>query len=439
MAKTFGGNMKRKNTIIGACSLAVIATITGVAVFGTGNSSDNQDKKTAVVVDEVETEEVKPVASGVTNISSVGASSIIDTMDTTNEQLAEVTGDINYFNVGFADVLESCYDYIYDENTSSDELYNYTKQMDIATEVVPEGSIIEGYTNLGISNVTTYLNVRKGPDTSYKVIGKMPGYSACEVLGEEDGWYKIQSGNVTGYVSAEFILTGYEANVKAKEKMTEMLVVNCDKLNVREEASTDCDIATKVSQGEHLEIVEDEKDGWYKAEINGLSGYVSAEYVDVVYTLPTAVEIKEIVSTTTSTPSSSSTPSASYENLDPTVSQTAVNLINTAMEYLGCPYVYGGNSLTSGIDCSGFVKQIFAKYGYSLPRTSSQYVNVGTQVPLDQIKPGDILIYRYGSRIGHVAIYIGNGQIIHAANDKNGVCIGNYAFVYPYMAVRVIP
>ena len=176
MAKTFGGNMKRKNTIIGACSLAVIATITGVAVFGTGNSSDNQDKKTAVVVDEVETEEVKPVASGVTNISSVGASSIIDTMDTTNEQLAEVTGDINYFNVGFADVLESCYDYIYDENTSSDELYNYTKQMDIATEVVPEGSIIEGYTNLGISNVTTYLNVRKGPDTSYKVIGKMPGY-----------------------------------------------------------------------------------------------------------------------------------------------------------------------------------------------------------------------------------------------------------------------
>ena len=211
-----------------------------------------------------------------------------------------------------------------------------------------------------------------------------------------------------------------------------------NKLNVREEPSTDCSVSTKVSVGEYLDIVEPEKDGWYKASINGLVGYVSADYVDVVYTLPTAIEVIEVQVTQPSSGSSSSGSKPSYNNLDPTVSQTAKDLINTAMQYLGTPYRYGGNSLTKGVDCSGFVKQIFAKYGYTVPRSSKEYPSVGTKVPLSQIKPGDILIYKYGSRIGHVAIYIGNGQIIHAANDKKGVCIGNAYFIQPYMAVRVI-
>ena len=432
MAKTFGGNMRRKNTIIGACSLAVVAIAT-VSVLGSGDGKDNkvQDVKKDVV--EVETEQPTAALSGITNISTVGASSVVDKVDGTNEQLSQVTGDLSYYNVGLADALDAYFDYIYADSTSSDVLNQYTKELDLATEIVPEGSIIEGYTNLGISNVTTYLNVRKGAGTSYKIIGKMPGYSVCEILGEKDGWYKIKSGSVEGYVSAEFILTGYEANVKASEKMTEMLVVNCDKLNVREEPSTNCSISTKVTEGEHLEIVEGEKDGWYKASINGLVGYVSAEYVDVVYTLPTAIEIKEIVVST------GGNAGGSYTNSDSSVSQKAVDLINKAYQYLGCPYVYGGNSLTKGIDCSGFVKQIFAMFGYNLPRTSREYVNVGTKVSISNIKAGDILIYKYGSRIGHVAIYIGNGKVIHAANDKKGVCIGNYNFVYPYMAVRVIP
>ena len=425
--------MKKKNTIIGACSLAFVAVGTGIVVFGTGKGSENNQN---VAVVESETEEAKPVASGVTNISSVGASSVIDTMDTTTDEMSVVTGDINYFNVGFAEAVESYHEYLYSGAISEEDAKSSVKDMDIATEIVPEGSILDGYTNLGISNVTSYLNIRSGAGTSNKIVGKMPGNCACEILEETDGWYKITSGEVTGYVAAEYILTGYEANVLAKEKMTQMHEVNCDKLNVREEPSTDCSIATKVSQGEHLAIVEDVKDGWYKAEINGLSGYVAAEYVNVVYTLPTAVAIKEV--TVTSLRGSAGS-GQTYSNLDPTVSQTAIDLINTAYNYLGCPYVYGGNSLTNGIDCSGFVKQIFAMYGYTLPRSSREYVNVGTQVPLSEIKAGDILVYKYGSRIGHVAIYIGNGRIIHAANDKDGICIGNYDFVYPYMAVRVIP
>ena len=417
--------MRKKITIIATCSLAAITVIASAYLMKKDSNNTTNKKQVAA---EQQTEQETAVI-GITNITSVGA-----TLDVTGENLTagldgQATGQVSLYNTGFASTVGT-----YNAGITEEEKHNLIKDLDLVTEVVPEGSIIDGYTNLGISNVTSYLNVRKGAGTNYKIVGKMPGYSVCEIISDEGEWYKIKSGSVTGYVSKEFILTGYEANVKAQEKMTEVLVVTCDKLNVREEPSTDCSISTKVSVGEHLDIVEKEKDGWYKASINGLTGYVSADYVEVVYSLPTAVEVVEVQ---VSGSSSSSRPT--YSNLDPNVSQTAKDLINTGMQYLGNPYVYGGNSLTRGIDCSGFVKQIFAKYGYSLPRTSGGYTSVGTRVPLDQIKPGDILIYKYGSRIGHVAIYIGNGQILHAANERDGICISNAYFIYPYMAVRVIP
>ena len=417
--------MRKKITIIATCSLAAITVIASAYLMKKDSNNTTNKKQVAA---EQQTEQETAVI-GITNITSVGA-----TLDVTGENLTagldgQATGQVSLYNTGFASTVGT-----YNAGITEEEKHNLIKDLDLVTEVVPEGSIIDGYTNLGISNVTTYLNLRKGAGTNNKIVGKMPGYSVCEIISDEGEWYKIKSGSVTGYVSKEFILTGYEANVKAQEKMTEVLVVTCDKLNVREEPSTDCSISTKVSVGEHLDIVEKEKDGWYKASINGLTGYVSADYVEVVYSLPTAVEVVEVQ---VSGSSSSSRPT--YSNLDPNVSQTAKDLINTGMQYLGNPYRYGGNSLTKGIDCSGFVKQIFAKYGYSLPRTSGGYTSVGTRVPLDQIKPGDILIYKYGSRIGHVAIYIGNGQILHAANERDGICISNAYFIYPYMAVRVIP
>ena len=427
--------MRKKITVIGAGSL--VAIMAAVALFA-GNGSNDEQRTDEDVVASSEVEEIPtPVASGNINISSVGVSSVIDTMDSANGANSEITGDISYFNVGFADAVEGYNDYLYSsDNISESEKKEAVKDMDLATEIVPEDSIIAGYKNLGISNANSYLNVRKGAGTSYKVVGKMPGYSVCEILSEEDGWYKIKSGDVTGYVSKDYILTGYEANVKAMEKMTAVLEVNCDKLNVREEPSTECSIATKVSKGSHLNIVEEEKNGWYKASINGLEGYVSADYVDVVYTLPTAEAIIEVVEAPKTSSGGSKT---SYTYSNPEASQKVQELINYAYQFLGNPYVYGGNSLTKGTDCSGFVKMIFAKFGYSLPRSSSGYLSgVGTTISLSDIQPGDILVYKYSNGGGHVAIYIGNGKIIHAANERAGICIGNYNFVTPRRAVRVI-
>ncbi len=287
-----------------------------------------------------------------------------------------------------------------------------------ASETRQITSVVDGYTVLGVANVTNYLNVRETPDLEGKILGKLPMNAGCEILESLDGWYKVSSGNVEGYVSSEFLLTGEEANTRARETISTVARVNADMLMVREEPNTDCTIITRVAEGEELEAVE-QLDGWVKVNIDNNIGYVSADYVTVYQSLPKGVTLKEL----------------SY---DDGVSSTAVDLIEYAKQFLGNPYVYGGTSLTNGTDCSGFTMRIFAQYGYSLSRTSREQANNGTRVSLSDIQPGDLLFYSHGGTIGHVAIYIGNGQIIHASTEKTGIIIGNAYYTTPVSATRII-
>lgn len=279
-------------------------------------------------------------------------------------------------------------------------------------------SVIDGYTVLGVANVTNYLNVRETPDLDGDLLGKLPMNAGCEILETLDGWYKISSGNVEGYVSAEFLLTGEEANSRASEALSTVAKVNADMLMVREEPNTDCTILTRVAEGEELEVVE-LLDGWVKINIDDKTGYVCADYVDVYKTLPKGVTLKEL----------------SYGN---GVSNTTVDLIEYAKQFLGNPYVYGGTSLTNGTDCSGFTMRIFQKFGYSLSRTSREQAYDGRRVSLSDIQPGDLLFYSRGGTIGHVAIYIGNGQIIHASTEKTGIIISNAYYTTPTCVARII-
>lgn len=418
-------------------------SVTALAALGATTFVMSDAKKTQNIAEVETTAEDTPEVSEVEYTGApIVTSSLLDSLYENvenNTKLTEQTGSLMYSEAGMSQALDGYGSYVAVADTASTDAS--VEALDVALKFVPEGSVIEGYENLGVSNVTSYLNVREGAGTDKEIVGKMPGGSACEVLAEEDGWYKIKSGSVTGYVSKDYILTGYDANVKAMETMTNVLKVDCDVLNVRKEPSQNCNISTQVQNGEILEITEEEKDGWYKININNLEGYVSAEFVKEVYTLPVAEEVARLVVTNSSTSSSKNNGGnkQSYTTLDQTVSQTAIDLINYAYQFLGNPYVYGGNSLTNGIDCSGFVKQIFAKFGYSLPRTSSAYPNAGTRISYKDAKPGDILVYRYGDGSGHVAIYIGNGKIVHASTPKTGICIGNAYYTTPYCAVRVIP
>lgn len=287
-----------------------------------------------------------------------------------------------------------------------------------AEEAKNERKAIYGFSNLGIANVTNYLNVREEPSEDGKLVGKMSKNSGCEVMKIEDGWAYIKSGRVTGYVKAEYLLTGKEARDRADEVATDMAVCNSGGLRVREDASTDSPVITLVAEGEELEVVE-QLDGWVKIMLDDEEAYVSADYVDIAKKLDRAVTQTELI-------------------YGKGVSDVRVDLVNYSKQFLGNPYVWGGTSLTNGADCSGFVQSIFKKYGVSLPRTSSAQSTVGSKVSLSEAQPGDLVFYAKNGRVNHVAIYIGNGQVIHASNARTGIKISNASYRTPYAVKRVL-
>lgn len=114
------------------------------------------------------------------------------------------------------------------------------------------------------------------------------------------------------------------------------------------------------------------------------------------------------------------------------------NIVRYAKMFVGNPYVAGGNSLIYGTDCSGFVKLVYAKYGYSLPRTTTEQYYSGIKVSLEEIEIGDIISYGYNGYITHSAIYIGNGKIVHAATPKDGIMISDINIIPIEGIIRII-
>lgn len=276
-----------------------------------------------------------------------------------------------------------------------------------------------GYTNLGIADVESgNLNIRAVAAEDGKLVGKLPKNAACEVIDSDGTWAHIKSGEVEGYVSEEYLLTGIPAKRKAEELATTMARVTTDSLKVRAEANTDSEVITLVPNGEELEVIEVEGD-WVKVGLDDQEVYVSAEYVEVSSELSTAITMTELL-------------------YGQGVSDVRVDICQYAKEFLGNPYVWGGTSLTKGADCSGFVMSIFKKYGVSLPHSSRAQANCGTTIKVSEAQPGDLIFYGNGKTINHVAIYIGGGQVIHASSPKTGIRISNVSYRSPVKAVKVL-
>ena len=275
-----------------------------------------------------------------------------------------------------------------------------------------------GYTNLGIVDVSDNLNIRAIAAEDGRLVGKLPRNAACEVIDTDDTWAHIKSGSVEGYVSLEYLLTGVPAKYKAEELAVTVAKVTTDGLNVRAEANTDSEVITLVAQGEELEVAAVEGD-WVKVLLDDDEVYVAAEYVEVSAELSTAVTMTELL-------------------YGQGVSDVRVDICQYAKEFIGNPYVWGGTSLTKGADCSGFVMKVFQKYGVKLPRTSRTQANCGTTIKVSEAKPGDLIFYAKGKTINHVAIYIGNGQVVHASSPKTGIKISNVSYRTPFKAVRVL-
>lgn len=278
-----------------------------------------------------------------------------------------------------------------------------------------------GYTNIGIANVESgNLNVRAVPSTDGKLVGKLPKNAACEVLETADGWAHIQSGEVDGYVSLDYLLTGPEAIIMARGLVRTVALAQTDGLNIREQPSTESAVLTQVLKGEELEYVETLADGWIKVSLDGEEAYVSGEYVTVEDKLDTAITMSELL-------------------YGQGVSDVRVDLVEYAKQFLGNPYVWGGTSLTKGADCSGFVLSVFKKFGVTLSHYSGAQANEGRQISASELKPGDLVFYGNSrGTINHVAIYIGGGQVIHASSPTTGIRISSYNYRTPVKYVQIL-
>ncbi len=277
-----------------------------------------------------------------------------------------------------------------------------------------------GYTNLGIAHVESgNLNIRETASTDGKLVGKLPKDAACEILETENGWAKIVSGEVEGYVSEDYLLSGPEAVLKAKDLVRTVATVTSDGVNVRIGPNLDSSVLTQVPKGEELEYLETQED-WVKVDIDGTEAYISAGYVTVEEKLSTAITMTELI-------------------YGMGVSDVRVDMVEYAKQFLGNPYVWGGTSLTKGVDCSGFVLCIYKKYGITLPHYSVAQSKMGTKIKASELLPGDLVFYADASgTVNHVALYIGGGQVIHASNPKSGIKISKYNYRTPVKCVRLL-
>ncbi len=413
-----------------------------------------------------------------------------------------------------------------------------------AEEIKEKEAVVASYKNLGIVQVSGYLNMRETASTDGNIIGKLMGDSACEIVDDStEGWYQVESGGISGYISSEFVLTGDEAKKKAlelvekralitadslnirKEPNTEsevvgqalkneryvvegepengwiqissgyistdyaeikyalnearkldmramvlnlyknlgiylnvrdqpsedgniigkmtiksageaeyiltgdaakqeamevaelMAIVSTDRLNARTEPSTDAPIWTQISNNERYDVIS-QQDGWVEIALDTTSAYVATDFVDVRYALPEAIPF---------------TPLKEKESL-------RTQIVNYALQFVGNRYVWGGNDPHSGVDCSGFTKYVYSHVaGVSLPRVSREQARTGTKIDSSKMRPGDLIFYtnRKGT-VNHVAMYIGNGQIVHAASRRSGIKISTWNYRNPYRIVNML-
>ena len=304
---------------------------------------------------------------------------------------------------------------------------NEARKMDL------KAMAIGRYSNLLISKVNNYLNVRSSPEDAGNdnIIGKLPGKAAADILGEENGWYKIQSGDINGYVSMDpqYVATGQEAQDLAMANASLMAIVNTERLNVRMEPNTESRIWTQISKEERYPVV-DQLDGWVQIELDAGddesgpdAAYISTQdnLVEVRYALPEAIHFSPL-----------------EEEANAQASLRS-QIVNYALQFVGNPYVWGGTSLTNGADCSGFTQSVLRHFGISIPRVSRDQSRAGSAVTQSEMRPGDLVFYTNSSgTVNHVAMYIGNGQVVHAASRRSGIKISQWNYRSPARIRNVI-
>ena len=269
----------------------------------------------------------------------------------------------------------------------------------------------------GVGTVNTdALRLRNEANTTSTILATASEGDTVVILEDAgNGWYKVDYNTVEGYMSGEYLTVSAQADVTIGYGLVQ---AGGSTLNVRSGPGTTYSKVTTLSDGAVVSIVGIDN-GWYKIKTSsGATGYVSSEYM---VTCKDSAGSRGDGTTAVAVASNSS---------------MGQQVVDYAKQFLGVPYVYGGNG-PSSFDCSGFTSYIYRHFGYTLNRTASTQLSNGVAVSKSELQPGDLVFFRYNTSYpaSHVGIYIGNGQFIHASTNKYQVQIdqlltGHYANVY---------
>lgn len=329
---------------------------------------------------------------------------------------------------------------------------------------------------LVIASPNVYLNIHESPSLGSEIIGKMYGNDvAIELRRADDRWTRVRSGDIVGYVMSDYLVQGDQAQALSEIIGKQVATVDKgDKKEVYQEANDTSKVVTMVEEGDQYEVLQNE-DGWLGILTEDGEGYIPASDVTLSMAYPVAESsrdkkdrilnsnvkeradheqrkaekadaVAELARTradlaygqdeeTATAVVQVALRAADAAAAQANVAKVAVSqageesgqaVIDFALQYVGNPYVWGGSSLTHGADCSGFVMAVYGNFGFRLPHYDVSDRSVGSPVSsLADARAGDIVCYN-----GHVALYMGDGRIVHAQDEYHGITTSNANFMH---------
>lgn len=367
-----------------------------------------------------------------------------------SKSLLDVTGEVT----STADTTEETANTTPEETTTEPDPQETTATPQEATpEDVAKESEIE-LTESYVGKLSSEVTIKILPSINSTNIAKIEANTQITIIEILNDWCYIQTDSYLGWARVEIVKNAIATPATPEEETpTEPEVatteqpqaqpeskkgyVNVESVNVRKEKSTSSEVVDSITKNTEVTIL-GEEENWYKVEVNGTTGYIATKYISNEKTPETTSraadtaraiqEAKTPETPQTTTPTSNS-------------GSKGADVVSYAKQYLGTKYVSGGSTPSLGFDCSGFTSYVYKNFGVSLSRSSGGQASNGTSVAKANLQAGDLLIFNNGSNtaVGHVGIYIGNNQFIHAANGSKGVVttsLSNSYYVTRYVDAR---
>lgn len=282
-------------------------------------------------------------------------------------------------------------------------------------------TVTAGYIQVTASSLT----LRAGAGTAFAQLAAIPEGTVLTVCGSYGSWYQVSYNGQIGYVSGTYVSA---TTADGYQDYPSFAQITASSLTLRKSADTSADSLGQIANG-IVVAVSGKVGDWYKVTYDGTEGYINVSFTAAsdgpatVISHSSSGSFSSRQSTASNRTSSSAGSASSYEGGSTVSGGTGSAVADYAQQFYGNPYVWGGTSLTGGVDCSGFVMQVYAHFGYSLPHSSSAQRSYGQSVSLSDIQPGDIVCYNH-----HVGIYVGNGQIISALGKNYGITYSSVTY-----------